>query len=165
MSICSSGLPAAAAGGTPGGSGEPAELTTIHLQPTGQPEVFETNANAVGAISQAVAVLSTVAGEVVDFSLEFPCQISRVVVLATPSGDLELDIWKTPLASFGAISGAQTICAAARPTLVSTSSYSDATLSGWTTTVQAGECLRVVCVSASGPDKATLVLKVRRTSG
>jgi len=164
MTICSA-PGAVSAGATPssGNADTSQDLVLIHLQPTGQPEVFETNAADVGAICQSVAIVEGSVGEHTDFSLELACTITKCVVLATPSGTLVLDIRKTTFALWGA--GPHSIVGSTPPTLTSTDSYSDTSLTGWTTSVAAGDCFQVYVASASGVDKASVMLKLKRVTG
>jgi hypothetical protein len=71
----------------------------------------------------------------------YACTITRVSLTAKePSGSMVLDILKN---------GAS-ICASAKPTLTSADAYSDATLTGWTLTIAAGDVLTWEVESISG---------------
>ena len=83
------------------------------------------------------AVLNTgVAGELY---IPWAMTINQVVLLADQTGSVVVDIYKAAYASYPPSSS---ICASAKPTISSTNKYSDATLTGWTTTISAGDTLR-----------------------
>jgi hypothetical protein len=72
-------------------------------------------------------------------------------------GDLVIDIWKTDFAGYPA-TVADTITAAAQPTLSAAQIAEDTTLAGWTTDFSAGDVFMFNVDSVSGITKATLTL-------
>lgn len=68
--------------------------------------------------------------------------IIKGVTLLTDSvpGSCVVDIWKAALGSYPP-TVANSICASALPTISSGRTYHDATLTGWTTSINAGDCL------------------------
>lgn len=92
-----------------------------------------------------------------DVSVPFACTITSWVLLADQPGSLELDIWKDAFASYPPTSG-DSITASAKPTLSSTDHADDSTLTGWTTTVAAGDTLRFNIDSVTSIERATLAL-------
>jgi hypothetical protein len=68
-----------------------------------------------------------------------------------------LDIWKHPYSTYPP-SSADSICAAAKPTISSSNKYSDSTLTGWTTALSAGDTLLVNLQSSSVFTAITLFL-------
>ena len=92
--------------------------------------------------------------------LPFAGTITGWTLLGTPSGSLTVDIWAGPLASFGSISGANTICAGTPPAISSGVQAQGSALTGWTTAIAANTALVFNVVSASGITAANLVLNV-----
>lgn len=96
-----------------------------------------------------------------DIYVPFDCVIQSVTLLATSTGSAVIDIWKVPYASFpGTV--ANTICAAALPTISATNKYQDTTLTGWTTTINDGDTIRFNVNSISGISKLTINLKITK---
>ena len=71
-----------------------------------------------------------------------PMSIGGVSILATPPGDLVVDVRRTPIGSFPA-TGGDSICAAAKPTLANAQTYLDTTLTGWSTGSIEGDTLTI----------------------
>ena len=101
--------------------------------------------------------------------LEIPyaCTINRATLLADQSGSIVVDVWKTTYASFdgGAthpVSGDK-ITASAPPTISSATKAQDATLTGWTTSVSAGDILAFNVNSATTVTRITISLKVAKS--
>lgn len=63
-------------------------------------------------------------------------------------GSCVVDIWKTPVGSYPP-TVANSICAAALPTIIGGRAYVDTTLTGWTTAVAAGDTLVFSLVSSA----------------
>lgn len=106
-----------------------------------------------GATPRGATFVSTtpIAVPVNDVPLYFPnaATILGVSVLTLGgTGSCVLDIRKRPFGTYPP-TGADSICAAAKPTIVSGIKYLDTTLSGWTTTVDAGDVLLFVLESSS----------------
>lgn len=75
--------------------------------------------------------------------------ISKITLLtAGGPGSCVVDIWKNVYANFPPTS-ADSICAAAKPTISSGIKYEDSTLTGWTTTVNAGDVIALHLESTS----------------
>jgi hypothetical protein len=77
------------------------------------------------------------------------------------AGSMVLDIWKTAYAGYPP-TVANSICAAALPTLASAIKYQDFVLSGWTTTVNAGDVLRFNVNSATSVTRFLIELTIAR---
>lgn len=105
------------------------------------------------------AITTGVKGEV---TLDFACSIVAATLLADQSGSIVVDIWKDSYANYPP-TVADTITASAKPTLSSAIKSQDTTLTGWTTSIAAGDVLRFNVDSASTVERATLTLKIRRT--
>jgi hypothetical protein len=92
----------------------------------------------------------------------FACTIERATIVADVSGSVVVDIWKDTYANYPA-TVADTITAAAKPTLSAAIKNQDSTLTGWTTAVAAGDWLCFNVDSATTVTRVTVSLKVRRT--
>jgi hypothetical protein len=88
--------------------------------------------------------------------------ITKATVLADQSGSVVLDVWKDTYANFPP-TVADTITASAKPTLSSATKAEDSTLTGWTTSISAGDVLKVNVDSASTLTHVTLILEVTLT--
>ncbi len=91
--------------------------------------------------------------------IPFDCTIQSVSLFADQSGDLVLDIWVDAIAN-SPPTVADTITAAAKPTLDAADTYQDATLTGWTTSLTAGSILAINVDSAATVTGATLSIWV-----
>ena len=91
--------------------------------------------------------------------IPFKCQIERATVLADQSGSIVIDIWKDTYANFPP-TDADSIVASAPPTLSSAQKSQDATLTDWTKTIAAGDCLAFNVDSASTVTRVLLSLYV-----
>jgi hypothetical protein len=95
----------------------------------------------------------------------FACTVTRATLLADQSGSIVVDVRKCSYANFDAgathpVSG-DSICAAAKPTITTATKSDDATLTGWTTAVSAGDILEVSVDSATTIRRVTLALEVQ----
>lgn len=96
-------------------------------------------------------------------TIPFACTITGWVLLGDQSGSIEIDIWKTTFAGYPPSVG-DSITASAKPTLSSAPASEDSTLTGWTTAITAGDCLRFNIDSVDGVLKrATLSLTLKET--
>jgi hypothetical protein len=96
-----------------------------------------------------------------DLEVPFACTINRVTLLADQSGSIVVDIWKDSYANFPP-TGADSITASAKPTISSATKSQDATLTGWTTSIAAGDVLRFNVDSAASIARCTVSLKVTK---
>ncbi|MEO1169921.1 MAG: hypothetical protein AAFW97_14545 [Pseudomonadota bacterium] len=118
-------------------------------------------------VSEIVAVFdgggaAIAADSQVDVPVGFDCTIEEVRILADQTGSIVVDIWKDTYANFPP-TNADSITASAVPTISSGTKDSDATLTGWTTSISAGDTLRFNVDSATTIERATISLKVRKT--
>ena len=90
----------------------------------------------------------------------FACTILGVTLLADVSGSIVVDIWKDTFANFPPVV-ADTITAAAKPTITAALKSQDGTLTGWTTAIAAGDILAFNVDSVATIKKVTLSLKVQ----
>jgi hypothetical protein len=122
--------------------------------------------------AQVTTTLVTVldgAGQVLDpaspntyIPVQFACSIVEATLLANVVGSMVLDIWKDTYGNFPP-TVADSITASAKPTLSNAIKTTDTALTGWTTSLVAGDVLAVHIDSVSLISKATLALKVTRT--
>lgn len=94
--------------------------------------------------------------------IPFNGTITSVTLIADVSGSIVVDIWKTPFGSYPPVVGGS-ICASAKPTLSSALTSQDTTLTGWTTTINAGDTLLFNVDSASTVKQVTVILRVTKT--
>lgn len=97
-----------------------------------------------------------------DLRIPFSCTINRVTLLADQSGSIVIDIWKDTYANFPP-TVADTITAAAKPTISGAIKDEDSTLTGWTTAITADDILRFNVDSIATIERLTIALKVTRT--
>jgi hypothetical protein len=113
-------------------------------------------------IGNGVDVIST--GIVGYLEVPFACTIVAVRLLAKEAGAIVVDIWKDTYANYPP-TDADTITASAVPTITATNIKSeDVTLTGWTTSIAAGNILGFNVDSVTTCTQVTLSLTVRRTS-
>ena len=91
--------------------------------------------------------------------IPFACTINRVTLLADQSGSIVIDIWKDSYANFPP-TNADTITASAVPTISAATKSQDATLTGWTTSVAAGDIIGFNVDSITTVERVTLSLRV-----
>lgn len=94
--------------------------------------------------------------------LNFDCTIEGHTLLADSVGSIVVDLWKDVYANYPP-TNADSICAAAKPTLASTQKAQDSTLTGWTTALARGDILKVHIDSASTVKACTLTLRIIKT--
>lgn len=109
------------------------------------------------------SVLPTGSVSHTDVSIPFNCQITSWTLLADQIGSLVVDIWKDSYGNYPP-TVADTITAAAKPTLSAVTKNTSTTLTGWTTTITAGDTIRFNVDSASTITRAVLALSLRKTS-
>lgn len=96
-----------------------------------------------------------------DAQVPFACTILSATMLADQSGSAVVDIWKAAYANYPPLL-ANSIVASAPPTITTATKMTDATLTGWTTAVAAGDCLRFNLNSVTSITRLTIILKVKR---
>lgn len=94
-----------------------------------------------------------------DLGVDFNCTIQSVTMLADQSGSIVVDIWKDTYANFPPVD-ADSITASVPPTISTASKSQDATLTGWTTSLSAGDILRFNVDSVTSIQRVTIWLKV-----
>lgn len=97
-----------------------------------------------------------------DLEIPFGCVIQRWTLLADQSGSIVVDIWKDTYANYPP-TVADTITASAKPTISTATKGQSSTLTGWTTTITAGDTLRFNVDSITSCTRVTLSLLVFKT--
>jgi hypothetical protein len=88
--------------------------------------------------------------------------ITAATLLADQSGSVVVDIWKDTYANFPP-TVADTITAAAKPTLSGAIKSTDSTLTGWTTSITAGDILEFNIDSVATIQKLIVILDIDKT--
>lgn len=123
-------------------------------------DVFPNSAIPIQIGSAADSAITTgVKGYV---TVPYTCTIASMTLLANKAGSIVIDIWKTPYASFPPLVG-NSITGSDLPTLSNAQSTQDTALTGWTTTLNAGDVLAFNVNSVSGLQFVTLSLGVTRS--
>ncbi len=92
----------------------------------------------------------------------FAGTIVQATLLLDQSGSIVIDVWKDTYANYPP-TDADSITAAAPPTVSTATKSQDSTLTGWTTTVTAGDIFGFNVDSITTATRATLILKINRT--
>jgi hypothetical protein len=108
---------------------------------------FDGGGSAITALSKA------------DIRVPYAGTITAVTMLADQVGSIVVDIWKDTYAAFPP-TGADSITAAAKPTITADDQSVDTTLVGWTTAITANDCLRFNVDSCATITRCTLILTV-----
>lgn len=93
--------------------------------------------------------------------IPFSCTINRVTLLADQSGSIVIDIWKDTYANFPP-TDADSITAAAPPTISGAQKSEDSTLTGWTTSIAADDILAFNVDSVASIQRVALSLRVMK---
>jgi hypothetical protein len=96
-----------------------------------------------------------------DLYVPFACTITAVTLLADQTGSVVIGVWKNTYASYPPTSG-NSITASAPPTISSGVKSRDTILSGWTTSIAAGDTLRFNVNSVSAITRLTITLSVTK---
>lgn len=92
----------------------------------------------------------------------FAATITQAQLVADQSGSIVVDVWKDTSANFPP-TDADSITASAPITLSAAQNVTDATLTGWTTSLAAGDVLGFNVDSVSGLYRVTITLTATRT--
>lgn len=92
----------------------------------------------------------------------FACTITGVTAMADQSGSIVVDIWKDTLANYPPVN-ADSITASAPVTISANDDSEDTTLSGWTTSVAAGDILYFNVDSVTDIEHLVIEMRVVRT--
>jgi hypothetical protein len=97
-----------------------------------------------------------------DLVIPFDATINEWSLLADQTGNVVVDIWKDTYANYPPTVG-DSITASAKPTISSNNKAQSSTLTGWTTTISAGDILRFNIDSVDTIERLSINLKVSRT--
>ena len=86
--------------------------------------------------------------------------ITEWKIIATPSGSVTFDIWKSNAAI---PTNSNTITASAKPTLTTAQRATSTTLTGWTTSVSVNDVFGFEVESATTVTKAVLIVVIQQT--
>jgi hypothetical protein len=96
--------------------------------------------------------------------VDFDCEILQWTIQSSIAGSIVVDVWKKAYVINTVPTVANTIAASAKPTLTSSLANQNTTLTGWTTTVSAGDVLAFnVEATPATVTLVTVALKVRMT--
>lgn len=94
----------------------------------------------------------------------FAGTIVSATIVAETSGAIVIDVWKDTYANFPPTASPDSITASAKPTITASGTKSqDTTLTGWTTSVAAGDIFAFNVDSCTSITRATLTLKINRS--
>lgn len=93
--------------------------------------------------------------------MQYGCTVNSWTLLADQTGSIVIDIWKDSYANYPP-TDADSITASAPPTISAALKATDATLTGWTTSITAGDVLMFNVDSATAVTKVQLNLKCTR---
>ncbi len=94
-----------------------------------------------------------------DIEVPYNCTITAARILADQSGSIVVNLWKDTYANYPPVVGDK-ITASAPPTISSATKSQDSTLTGWTTTVTAGDIIRFNVDSCSTITRVLVSLTV-----
>jgi hypothetical protein len=93
-----------------------------------------------------------------DIQIPYSMTINSWTLIADTTGSIVVDVWKDTYANYPA-TVADTITGSAKPTISSSNKAQSSTLTGWTTSVNAGDIIRFNVDSVSTITKATLIIQ------
>ena len=102
------------------------------------------------------------ADTIVYVEVPYDCTIEEVTMLADVSGSVVIDVWVDSYANFPP-TDADSITASAVPTISSSTKSQDSTLTGWTTSVSAGDVVAFNIDSATTITWCQITLKTLKT--
>jgi len=125
---------------------------------------FDAESTLTGAIEFVIdgggsAITTGVKG---DLQIPFACTINSVTLLADTSTTIVVDLWKDTYANHPP-TDADSITASAVPTITADTKYTDATLTGWTTSVTADDIIRFNVDSNDNATRATVIIDYTRS--
>lgn len=97
-----------------------------------------------------------------DLIVPYACTINSATMVADQTGSIVIDVWKDTYANYPP-TDADSITAAAPPTISSALKSQDTTLTAWDVDIAAGDILRFNVDSCATITRCSLVLKVTKT--
>jgi hypothetical protein len=97
-----------------------------------------------------------------DIIIAYAATLVSATLIGTSSGSVQVDVWKSSYAGFPPTVTNSIIGAGTPLQLSNAQKYQDNTLSGWTTTINAGDVLRFSVTSAGCIQQVTVSLKFLR---
>lgn len=131
---------------------------------TVQGAIDKLSAHTSGGSGVSAVIFNATPGIKFDLEMPFAGTISAVRLLADQPGNIVIDLWKDSYTNYPPVVG-DSICAAAKPTLVSADKYEDVTLTGWTTDFDVGDVIRANIESVSTLTRVTVALRLNRAIG
>jgi hypothetical protein len=128
---------------------------------------FVTPSGGVAGVTFSANIVLNGGGSVIptgiagDIQFDYAATITGVTMLCDQTGSIVVDVWKDSYANYPP-TVADTITAAAKPTVSAAVKSQDTTLTGWTTSVTAGDSIRFNVDSASSVTRCTLAIKHTR---
>ena len=101
----------------------------------------------------------TTSVDVIYIPVPYTGTITKATILGNTTGSAVVDVWKDTYANYPP-TVADTIAASAKPTLSSASKNTDSTLTGWNTSVTAGDVFGLKLESVSGLTTVTVLLEI-----
>jgi hypothetical protein len=92
----------------------------------------------------------------------YNCTITKVTLLANTTGSIVIDVWKDSYANYPP-TAADSITGSSKPTLSTQAKNQDSTLTGWTTTITAGNTLRFNVDSCAGIGRVLIMIEGTKT--
>ena len=161
---------ATGASGTNGATGATGIGQTGPIGPTGPSDgpVGATGATGItgptAVIARSFGITMDGGGSIIptgiqgDIQIPYSMTIDSWTLIADQTGSIVLDVWKDTYANYPA-TVADTITGSAKPTISSSNKAQSSTLTGWTTSVNAGDIVRFNVDSISSITKATLIIQ------
>ncbi len=121
----------------------------------------------IAAAKAALAFIIDGGGEVITTGVKgylrvpFPCIVDRVTLTADQNGSIQVDIWKSTYAGFPP-TDANSIAGGNEPKITAGSKSEDATLTGWSKSLDEGDILAFNVDSVTTITKLTVNLHVRK---
>lgn len=115
--------------------------------------------NISAVIGDGVNTIST--GIKGDIHVPIACTITGVFAFADQTGSIVVDAWKDSYANYPP-TDADSITASAPITITAATKSTDTTLTGWTTSVSAGDIIRLNVDSVSTVTRVTIVIRAKR---
>lgn len=164
------GTDVAVADGGTGASSASAARTNLELVPTSGLEISTPNIRMT-ANQRTSAIIWTIdgggsaitTGQKGYIEIPFACTITAARLFADQSGSIVVDVKKDTYANFPPSGSGDSICASAKPTVSATTKSQDTTLTGWTTSIAAGDILGFDVDSVSTITRCTIILTVTKT--